>query len=238
MSLIRVAICEDDAEDRNTLKDHFANFEKEKGCVFSIKFFSNPVSFLENYTASYDLVLMDIDMPYLNGMEAAHRLRALDSHVTLAFVTNLANYAIEGYAVSAMDYILKPISYPEFSMKMMRMLRDELEAYRDYIVIPTRFSTVRIPLSDLIYIETKGHRVIFHTQKTDIEQYIALSALEKNLNGKGFSKCSSSYLVNLRYVNQVEGFTAFVGDTQLQISHGRKKQFVQDLQTYWKGTES
>ena len=235
MGLIRVAICEDDDQDLASIRAYLSRFEAEKECSFMVEHFSNPVSFLDNYHSKYDLVLMDIDMPYLNGMETARRLRKLDSNVVLVFVTNLANYAIEGYSVDAMDYILKPVSYYEFSMKMMRVLRSLLDAQRDYIVIPSRISSTRLPLDELIYIETKGHRVVFHTLKRDLEQYISLSALEKQLTGKSFSKCSSSYLVNLKYVKKVEGFTTYVGGEALQISHGRKRQFLMDCQQYWKG---
>lgn len=234
MGLIQIAICEDDPSDLETLKKYLRRFEEEKGCVFSLQAFENPVPLLVNYTAKYDLIIMDIDMAYMNGMEGARRLRKIDTKVNLVFVTNLANYAIEGYSVSALDYILKPISYYDFSLKMARVLRNVLEEHQDHVVIPSRFSSTCIPLYEILYIETKGHQVIYHTKKQQYEQYTSLRALETQLGGKNFSKCSSSYLVNLMHVKKVEGFTAFVGDTQLQISHGRKKAFSEDLGRFWK----
>lgn len=236
LSLIQIAICEDDPADLNILKQYLWRFEKEKGCSFSLQTFDNPIPLLENYTAKYDLIIMDIAMSYMNGMEGAHRLRKLDSKVNLVFVTNLASYAIEGYSVSALDYILKPVSYFDFSLKMARVLRNVLETRQDYVLIPSRFSSTCLPLYEILYIETKGHQVIYHTAQQDYEQYTSLISLEKQLAGKHFSKCSSSYLVNLAYVKKVEGFTALVGDEeiQLQISHGRKAQFLADYHEYWK----
>lgn len=234
MALIQVAICEDDPSDLETLKRYLRQFEEEKGCVFSLQAFENPIPLLDNYTAKYDLIIMDIDMSYMNGMEGARRLRKIDSKVNLVFVTNLASYAIEGYSVSALDYILKPISYYDFSLKMTRVLRNVLEQHQDHVVIPSRFSSICIPLYEILYIETKGHQVIYHTKKQCYEQYISLRALEIQLRDKNFSKCSSSYLVNLMHVKKIEGFTACVGDRQLQISHGRKKAFGEDLERFWK----
>ena len=80
----------------------------------------NPGSSFENYKMIFDIIIFDIDMPGINGIDTARKLREMDSNVTIIFVTNIAQYAINGYEVDAVDYILKPVSYYDFSMKFHR----------------------------------------------------------------------------------------------------------------------
>ncbi|MBQ1490419.1 MAG: response regulator, partial [Blautia sp.] len=105
---IRIAIVEDEEAPRLALLTCLERFGKEKGLALSLSTFSDALSLLDHYEPIYDLIFMDIQLPYLNGMDAARRLRAMDQSVLLVFVTNLTQYAIAGYEVAALDYILKP----------------------------------------------------------------------------------------------------------------------------------
>lgn len=120
---VRVAVVEDDEKAAATLKQYLTRYGEENQISFKIGMYSNAISILEQYSANYDIIFMDIRMPYLNGMDAAHRLRVLDSTVALIFVTSLTQYAVSGYEVDAMDYIIKPVNYYDFALKLSRVLK-------------------------------------------------------------------------------------------------------------------
>ena len=81
------------------------------------------MDFLEAYRPDFDLVFLDIELPLLNGIETARRLRELDSVVALVFITNMEQYAVNGYEVDALDFVVKPINYYRFSSMMRKALR-------------------------------------------------------------------------------------------------------------------
>ena len=120
--VVHVAIVEDEQIHQDTLKNYLQRYESENGVSFHIDVFANPILLLENYKPVYDLIFMDIQMPDINGMDTARRLRAMDQNVLLIFVTSLAQYAIEGYEVAAVDYILKPVQYFSFAMRLTRAI--------------------------------------------------------------------------------------------------------------------
>jgi DNA-binding LytR/AlgR family response regulator len=109
--MIRIAIVEDDRHDREALKKCLNRYEKENQVKFTVTEFQDGEDIVTDYTASYDLIILDIEMAFLNGMKAAEKIRELDTNVIIIFITNMPQYAIQGYKVNALDYILKPISY-------------------------------------------------------------------------------------------------------------------------------
>lgn len=121
--MTKIAIVEDKNEALLALENHIARYTREKGVECSYTHFANGLFFLENYKADFDVVFMDIDMPLMNGMEAAKRLREVDGHVPLVFITDLKQYALKGYEVEAMDFLVKPVSYAAFSTMLDRVRR-------------------------------------------------------------------------------------------------------------------
>lgn len=120
--MIRIAIVDDSKPDREALRECLKRYGEEHRQKFDITEFEDGEDIVTNYSADYDLILMDIEMAFLNGMRAAEKIRELDQTVLLIFTTNMPQYAIQGYKVNAMDYMLKPISYFSFSETMTRAL--------------------------------------------------------------------------------------------------------------------
>ena len=120
--MISVAIVEDEQRCAQTLQQHLDRYAAENGIVFAVNTFQNAFSFLNDTRTSYDIVFMDIEMPHENGLDAAAEMRRLNSESVLIFVTNMAQYAIRGYEVDAMDFLLKPVPYEVFSYKIKKAL--------------------------------------------------------------------------------------------------------------------
>ena len=232
--MIRVAIVEDNDTDASLIESHLKRYAKENGEAFDIVRFTNPVMFLEPYAANYDMIVLDIQMPHMNGMEAAYRLREIDETVLLFFVTSMTQYAIEGYEVRAANYIVKPAVYGDFALKLKKALRARID-HRDQIVLKTELGQVKIAPSKIRYLESVGHSVIYHTLTGDYTQYISLTKAAEPLADKGFFRCNSCYVVNLAYVQNIRGYDAILDEGTLRISQPRKKPFVQALSEYGKG---
>ncbi len=103
---MRIAIVEDEESATQELRVLFARYGKENNMEFSLDTFPDALKFLASYRADYDLVMLDIEMPFMNGMEGAEKLRKLDPYVPIVFVTNMRRYAVAGYKVNAIDFIM------------------------------------------------------------------------------------------------------------------------------------
>lgn len=231
--MIRVAIVEDEIESAELLEKYLIQYGKEENIVFQITHYNSALSFLYAYKSDFDLIFMDINMPHMNGMEASVELRKIDQTVVLIFVTNMLQYAIKGYEVDALDFIVKPVKYFSFAIKMNKAVKriSNHEEHEIYIKASDNCVT-RIKLSHLKYIEVEGHKLTYHTEDGNFVVYGSLKNVENELCRYNFAKCYKSYLVNLRHVTAIKGYTVVVGGDELLIGHPNKKKFVKALNDY------
>ena len=160
-----VAIVEDEKEIVQELTGFFEQYARENLVEFEIRSFAGGEEFLSQYQPVYHLVLMDIGLPGMDGMETAVRLREKDQSVMLIFVTNMTQYAIRGYEVDAFDYILKPVSYPRLAIKLKRALC-RLEGLKDSeLVLSLPEGVRRVPASQIRYIEIEAHPIRIHANE-------------------------------------------------------------------------
>jgi len=225
----KIAIIEDNRTEADGLREFLDRFSRQESVALYVDVFYEALSFLEHYKPVYDIVLMDIEMPYLNGMEAARRLRKLDQKILLIFVTNMAQFAVKGYEVDALDYIVKPVQYQDFKLKFQRAVarcRNDADA----ILVIQQDRVSRILLRDICYIEVRGHRLIYHMEYGQVDGGGTLRETEEKLSGKGFLRCNKCYLVNYRHIVNVQASSLLMtGGDILKISRPRKKDFMLEL---------
>ena len=230
--MFRIAVVEDDPGYRDKLKGYIADFEQECGEAFQLTTFSDGLEIVENYTAAYDVILMDIEMKHLDGMAAAKRIRAMDKNVTIIFITNSAQFALQGYEVEALSYILKPISYFAFSQEMKKAMKRVKERSSFFLHVAQKDGMVRLDVSKLCYVESVGHNVIYHMETGEVVNRETLKSVEQKLAGQNFSRCNNGSLVNLAFVEKVDRDQVIVAEQALQISRPRRKGFMEDLAAY------
>ena len=225
-NMIRIAIVEDDREHALRLENALKKYADEHKLALKIRVFYNVISFLEQYAGDYEIVFMDIMMPMMNGMDASRMLREKDENVMLIFVTSMGQYAIRGYEVSASDFIVKPVEYPSFALKFTRALSKLPKKEDRDVLIRTETGFVKLSPDRITYVEVRSHHCIYHTRSGQFRQYQTMKSVEAALDGQGFARCNNYLLVNLAYVEKIEGLTVQVAGEALQISHPKRKEFA------------
>lgn len=227
-----IAIIEDEEAMSNQLVSYFAKFGKDYNESFSFAIFNNAETFLKNYKKEYSVVLMDINLPGMNGMECVKKLREIDDTVLVVFVTNLSQFAVDGYEVKAFDFVVKPISYYNFSLKLKRAL-SHLSSLNNYeLIISTKDKKYFININQLIYIEIRNHTIIYHLVNEEIKGSGTLKSLYINLKKHHFAFCNQCYLVNLAFVKGIDDGFLLINNEKIRIASSRKKSFMQELTAY------
>ena len=231
--MLEIAIVEDEESYRNVLCEYLKKYEQETEEEIHVSIFTDGDEIVENYTAKYDIILMDIEMQFMNGMDAAHKIREVDKAVIIIFITNMAQYAIQGYAVDALDYVLKPISYFAFSQRIQRAVGRMKKREERYINIVSKNGVNKVAVSEIGWIESEGHRLIYHAKDQVYESTLnSMKEIENELKDCNFFRCNKGYLVNLAHVKAIRAGWAILTNGQVMISRAKKTEFQKALATY------
>lgn len=231
--MIRVAIVEDDAQCVKELTQYLRKYEQFCDEKIDVAVYRDGDGITAEYKAQFDIILMDIQMEFVDGMTAAREIRENDSEVVIIFITNMPQYAVQGYEVGALDYIIKPVSYFAFHQKLARAIAGIRKRARKYITVRTKTGIVRLDVSDIRYIESFEHSLIFHAGEKDYISNMTMKSVEKELEDYGFSRGNHCYLINLEHVEGVDDKFAVLKGKKLQISRPRRSAFMKDLTKYW-----
>lgn len=232
--MIRIAIVEDDATYAGQLEEYLRKYESDYAESFDISAFSDGDTIVSHYHSQFDIILMDIEMRFMDGMSAAEEIRRMDKEVVIIFITNMPQYAIRGYAVEALDYILKPVSYFAFSQRLGRAISRMKKREQKSLIIPVKGGTVRLAVSSIHYIESQGHNMIYHTASGDYISSGTMKDAEEALSSLHFFRGSKWYLINLQQVQGLgDGCAKLKSGEIVPLSRSRKKEFMEALAQYW-----
>ncbi len=231
--MINIAVVEDEAVQAEQIKEYLERYGIERDEKVTIDFYTDGDEFVDNYSTQYDIILLDIVMEFMDGMAAAAKIREVDQEVVIIFITNMAQYAIKGYSVNALDYILKPVSYFAFSQRLDRAIQRMKKRSNDHIIVSAKHRVHKLEISDIYFIESHGHRIVFHTKSGAIDTtLLTMKSIEERLLKYKFYRGNKGYLINLEHVEGFKDGYALVHGERLIISRSRKKGFLQAVANY------
>lgn len=230
--MLRVAVVDDEPAVRAQLCDYVQRYAEETHLPVEVTPFADGAEIAAPYKPGFDIILLDVDMPQLGGMSAAERIREQDENVVLVFVTNMAQCAIRGYEVDALDFVVKPVSYAPFSMRLARAIKRVRSRAALTISLQTNDGLQIVTVQDILWIETVDHAVLCHTKTDSFFVKSSLQNADKLLQGQGFARCNKCYLVNLRHVEGIRGDAVLIDGIELELSRRQKAAFAQAMLEY------
>lgn len=234
MNMIYFAIVENETEQTKQTTEMIERYLKEKNVSGQIAAFDNGFDFLES-KEPFDIVFMDIDMPGINGMETAMKMRKEKKEYKLIFVTNLPQYAIDGYKVEALDFILKPMTYADFSLAMKRAITSMGSREENSFALPIHGKFIKFKSNEVLYFEMVRHDVHLHLENGEEHVFrYSLSKIEEALNPEVFFKCNSGCIINLDKVKSLDGDTIVMENhDHVSISRSHRKDALSRLTDFY-----
>ena len=226
---INVAIVEDEEKERVVTKEMLDRFFKENDIPYVIFSFSSADQFLQSDFNVFNLLLLDIILPGDNGVSVAKHVREKGWPYPLMFITKTIQFALDGYKVDALDYLLKPIVYDDFRLKLLKAVKI-IENFKDKeITIRTASGLVVIKESEIYYIEVNKHYLTFHTNKGVYTTRGSMNSFSQKVSNR-FANSSNSFLVNLDKVELIKQNEVVVNKESLPLSRTCKKEFLRSFE--------
>lgn len=230
--MIRIAIVEDEDIYIDKLQKYLEQYQEEVGETFALTIYRDGDEIIREYRAQFDIILMDIQMKFMDGMSAAEEIRQRDSQVIIFFITNMTQYAIRGYEVDALDYILKPVTYFTFSQKLNKAVERIKSQKTCFVSILMKGGLTKMDINGIYYVESQSHMLLYHTQRDILTCRGNMKEIEDMLLPHGFFRINKGHLVNMRYVDTIMEGNCIVNGENLPIARARRKLFMDALSTY------
>ncbi len=233
--MLNIAVCDDMPEIRSTLRQYLAEYSEQARIPLHVVEYQNGTQLLSSSFLAFDLLILDIQMGTPNGIETAKKIRAAGGKMTIIFFTSYVQYAIEGYEVAAFRFLLKPLTYAQFTEVVGKALTQMQEAQTDCLHIHLKDSILRLPVQDIRYAETERGHVVLHTRSGQaVVCPMTMKELEDALENKHFFRCHTAYLINLQEIERLlPQEVVLQGNCVLPVSKHRKKDMKSALARLW-----
>ena len=232
--MLHIAICDDERDFVRYLTDQLNQYGKETGRDIKITAYYDGMELIEKYDPTIDLIFLDIQMKMIGGLHAAERIRKMDEHVGIIFLTTLTQYGLEGYKYQATNYIIKPLKYARLKSELDKFVVRSQKEKNPFLVIANDTGKYKVSLKSIRYIETYNRNLMFHTEEENIVCYKTMKEMEQELCDKDFARCHTSYIVNLFYVKGIKKLNIeLISGETIPISQPKRKVFMERLTNYW-----
>ena len=204
-SVINIAICEDDQNQMLINKKYIERWAKVSNSEVNILTYPSAESFLFNwnYEQHVDIILLDIAMGKISGIELARHIRKVDEQVAIIFITGEESYVFEGYKVHALDYLLKPIKKDDIFYCLNRWKSKYLKEDTSYYLVKRGKELAKVNYDDIYYFISFDHYIDMHTKDEVITFKEKIGQVELDLSSQQFCRCHRSYIVNLKHIESI-----------------------------------
>ncbi|MDF2538981.1 MAG: two component transcriptional regulator, LytTR family [Herbinix sp.] len=201
---MRIGICDDDEIQLNYIKSKLEEWSKTKHISSEIKLFRSAEAFLFEHPESFpfDLLILDIQMGKMSGMELARQIRAEDKSIYLLFLTGLKEYVFEGYEVGAQRYLLKPIKEDQLFSALDDIDHRFHTNQPKYYIFQYAGEMLKVEECNIISIEALGHYLKMTTVNQIYEWKYSIGQIAKEL-GPDLITVHRSYIVNIKYIEKI-----------------------------------
>ena len=218
----RFAICDDERKQIEDVEAILLQWGRQRGHVCQISAFPSGEAFLFFFflDRAYDILLLDVKMKDLSGIDLARRIRQEDDRAEIIFLTSYFEFAGEGYDVDALHYLLKPVS-GEKLMQVLDKAAERLAEQPPHVVIACEGSTIKLYESRILYVEAFLHYISIHTAEREYRIKENISSFEEKLSN-AFFRTHRSYLVSLRHITRISRTSVTLeGEIELPLARGK-----------------
>lgn len=225
--MFNIAVVDNDLSSFSNIKDYIEKISKENELGFNITHYPNGMEFLLAYRPVFDIVILEVEIPRVNGLQIAKSVKEIDPDALIIFMATLSKYAINSYECGAFDYILKSVTYDTFKERFIRAINAIVKQRKKEIIIPIRNGFLRTDILSIDYIESMGHKIVIHLNGEKYTAYGKISNVLNSLPKNTFFQTNRSYLVNLRSVRGLDENYVLVGMDRIPLSKGRRGDFIE-----------
>lgn len=217
---LSIAVCDDDETDLQYITGLVNAWAAQARIPVSVRTFPSAEAFLFHYAEDrdFDILLLDVEMGQLNGIDLARQIRTQDSCVQIVFITGYSDFIAEGYDVSALHYLMKPVKTEKFQEVLSRAAELSRQE-RPFLLVTSDRETIRVFFDDIYYAESQGHYMLIHAREAQHRVRLTVSGLLEQLD-QGFYRCGRSFVVNLRHVCRITKSQVFL-ENQSALPLGR-----------------
>lgn len=235
--MLQIAICDDELFYREKIQKLLEGYLKKRELPYKLHSFISGESFLKQCenNVKFDIVFLDISMEEIDGIQTAKRIRSFHSDTYIVFVTAFMDYALEGYKVNAVRYLMKDTLDLALEECMTAILQKMQVAQ---VTFPFPEGEKKLYTDNILYVESKGHKSIFHYMEDGLviyQIYDKLDNVERKLEDCHFLRIHKSFLVNMKHIRKVGNYTAYL-DTNEELPIPRLRfQTVKEAFVDYKG---